>query len=182
MSIIQEALEKARSDVEPGFPFPGNAQMERPEKIGPSVEPALRKPSRFRAPDRKVLIRAALSVLVIVALFLAGIFLSMIGNRIKPTSAKNAQEVSYRPIIRDTAKDLAGTADRFNTSPERIKKVSAPELVLNGIMYVKGQPRAIINNYIVEEGDSVLGALVTGIRRESVILEHENVEITLSLK
>lgn len=183
MSIIQEALEKARSDMGPGpSPLPENAQMKKPENIAPSVWPSSRVPARPRISNKKALITAALIIFVLIALLLSGRFLSMIGDMAKRTSAKNSQEVSYRPIIRDIVKEPAGAVDRLNTSPKPVKNTTAPELVLNGIMYVEGKPRAIINNLIVEPGDRVLGAIVTGIKRESVILEHENVEITLNLR
>lgn len=182
MSIIREALEKAQSDVGSDLPSPENVPMKKPENIGSSVWPFVRKLSRPRRTYKKVFIAAAIIFLITIALLLSGRFLSMIGDMAKRTSAKNAQEVSYRPIIRDMAKEPAGATDRLNASPMLAKNTTAPELVLNGIMYVEGKPRAIINNFIVEPGDTVLGALITGIKRESVILEHENVEITLNLR
>ena len=182
MSIIQEALEKAQSDVKPTLPPSGSIQTERAAGPKLSVAPVVKKPREARVFGKKELTTAVFFVLTAIVILFIGSVLLMSGDKGKRTSAKNAQEVNYRPIVRDASKDPANTDERLKMSPEFIRKAGAPELILNGIMYVEGKPRAIINNLIVETGDSLLGAFVTEIKRESVILEYENVEITLNLK
>jgi hypothetical protein len=49
-------------------------------------------------------------------------------------------------------------------------------------MYLPSHPQAIINNSVVTEGDTVSGAVVKRISRNSVVLEYDKLEITLNLK
>ncbi|MCX5678204.1 MAG: hypothetical protein NTY76_03750 [Candidatus Omnitrophica bacterium] len=177
MSIIQEALEKAQSDVKDVKP----AVQEIAKASGVKKAPVTKK-----APiaNKRALMAVVLLALMTFAVFSAGRFLSKIGDRTDRTSAANSQEVSYRPLVRDQAKspNTAGSREQISVSPENLKAPESPKLVLNGIMYLDDGPRAIINNFIVGLGDSVSGAKVTRINRQSVILEYQNVEITLSLK
>lgn len=171
MSIIQEALEKAQSDAKPAV---------REVVKAPVIKkaPVAKKSSTA---NKKTLMAVMLLALMAFAVFSAGRFLSKAGNG---TSADNSQEVSYRPIIKGQAESpgAIGGRERTGASHETLKAPESPKLVLNGIMYLEEDPRAIINNFIVGLGDSVSGAKITRINRQSVILEYENVEITLSLK
>ena len=58
--------------------------------------------------------------------------------------------------------------------------------VLNGIMYIKKKPVAIVNGVVVAEGDVISGATVTSISKSKVSLEYINndnrAEIVLKLK
>jgi hypothetical protein len=49
-------------------------------------------------------------------------------------------------------------------------------------MSLEGEPRAIINNAMVELGDEVDGARVVKIEKRSVLLRKGETEITLNLK
>jgi hypothetical protein len=111
-------------------------------------------------------------------LFLKTCFLLIIINR-----PKRPQEVSYKPIVKNEISSTGAAVSQSQPiSSIGIPRVlRGPDLTLNGIMYLEEGPRAIINNFIVEIGDFVSGAKVTRINRQSVILEYENVEITLSL-
>lgn len=162
MSIIQEALEKAQSNV----------------------KPVVQRIAKALAADKRALMAVMLLALMAFAVFSAGIFLSNAGNRADRTSAANSQEVRYRPLVRDQARgsNSIGGREGISAYPGGLKTPESPKLVLSGIMYLEEGPRAIINNFIVGSGDSVLGAKITRIDRQSVVLEYENVEITLSLK
>jgi len=61
-------------------------------------------------------------------------------------------------------------------------RAAPPDLALNGIMYLEGGARALVNNAIVGVGDMIGGATVVAITKKSVILTYNNVEITLLLK
>jgi hypothetical protein len=156
MSIIQEALKKAQSDAKPG------------------LQEIVKAPAAKKAPaaDKRMLMAIILLALMAFAVFSAGKLLSKAGDRTDRTSAANSQEVGYRPIIKKQASAPSGA----------LKTPESPRLVLNGIMYLEEGPRAIINNFIVGLGDSVSGAKIAKITHQNVILEYENVEITLSLK
>jgi len=53
--------------------------------------------------------------------------------------------------------------------------------ILDGIMYIAERPRAIINNIIVGEGESVAGASVEKINKDNVVLKYNESEVTLKL-
>jgi len=53
--------------------------------------------------------------------------------------------------------------------------------ILDGIMYIADRPRAIINNIIVGEGESVDGANVEEINKDNVVLKYNESEVTLKL-
>ena len=62
--------------------------------------------------------------------------------------------------------------------PKEIK----PQFILNGIMYLNDGPQAIINNSTVSEGEMTGGAKVMRINKNNVVLNFNDLEITLSLK
>ena len=92
-------------------------------------------------------------------------------------SAVSHQDVTYKRIAPDKA-----AAPGANVPAKAPDATSAPKLILNGIMYIDENPRAIINNAIVREGGTVSGAKVIKINERSVILKNGFVEITLTLK
>jgi type II secretory pathway component PulC len=126
----------------------------------------------------------AASLILAAAIFFIILSVSNSRNAGKALTAKTAvstQEVQYKPIPRIETKSKETAVSEVRTV---VKAPGAqyPELVLNGIMYLEIGPCAIINDAIVEEGDIVKGARVTKINKKSVVLEYNNVEITLSLK
>lgn len=184
MSIIQEALKKAQSDVKMPDVRPDIKPVRKVEDARPIVKPVAQKNGKKPAVKKNVLMVAALSALVAIAIFSARQFLSKADNISNNTNTMPTQEVSYRPIIKPEVKTpntIAGQG-QLNTATGIRKMRDRPNLILNGIMYIEESPRAIVNNSIVEAGDSVSGAKVMKINRQSVILEYENVEITLNLK
>ena len=184
MSIIQEALKKAQSDVKtPEAPRQELKQVKKPEDVRPVIKPVMQKNGKRSVVKKNILIAAAVSVLAVIAIISNRQFLSKPDNVSNSTSAMPAQEVSYRPLAKPDVKTPGTATDRDPLDiTAGIRKVAGPNLVLNGIMYVEESPRAIVNNSIVETGDSVSGAKITRINRKSVILEYEDVEITLNLK
>ena len=55
-------------------------------------------------------------------------------------------------------------------------------LSLDGIIWDKNQPLAIINDTLVGLGESISGSLVKAIKRDEVILENKNATHTLQFK
>lgn len=60
-------------------------------------------------------------------------------------------------------------------------QTSAPNFILNGIMYMDDKPFAILNGYILEEGDELNGATVMAIERDYVLLNLKDNKIKLKL-
>lgn len=185
MSIIQEALKKAQGQTKEAAGGERSAPKERP----PAAETIFGKTpvAKTRKPYPKDGLKPMvifLGLLIAAIIFLIGLSISNSRNAGKALAAKKAsstQEVQYKPIAKVEAKPKETAVSEVNTLV-KTADAECPDLVLNGIMYLEIGPRAIINDSIVEEGDTVKGARVTRINRKSVVLEYDNVEITLNLK
>jgi hypothetical protein len=66
--------------------------------------------------------------------------------------------------------------------PKGIKKPAASRPTLDGIMWRKDNPKAIIGGEIVGVGNSVSGYTVTAIEPDSVVLHSGTEEITIELE
>lgn len=64
---------------------------------------------------------------------------------------------------------------------EKIVGDVAPRFVLTGLINDPGKPAAIINNEVVEAGQTIRDARVVRISAEGVVLEHKGREINLTL-
>lgn len=202
MSIIQEALKKAsperQSDntkteaeieIDPlKVSGPSGAVVKadsavsggNPDKsllISPVIKTLLDVTSKasYRKPG---FIGVVLAALVLI-FFVSAILLSGSSRGPKHISGWPSQKVTYKSILRHGGPSDSGTTGRIQSVAPAL---SRPRLTLSGIMFLVDRPRAIVNNYVVEIGDIVEGARVTGITDGSVILEQHDTEITISLK
>ncbi len=184
MSIIQEALQKAQSNVKPAGNQAGeNVVKNSVQPVQPTAKPVNQKKNGARTALNTALSLLTLAILTSFAIILGAKFLSKAAVRQAPKDTL-AQDISYGPIM-NSYNPLASTLieNVKQTIPSgALKPVGSPELVLNGIMYLDDGSRAIINNAIVGDGDSVSGAKVIKINSNNVILQYQDAEITLSLK
>lgn len=176
MSIIQEALKKIQYNIHAEEVYQKSQQKDKVEDT-----PSFKKPTDLvqeTQPNRnnfKLII--LLSVIFVVS---AGFAVKQFVDVRSPSSR---QEVIYKPISKTDIKledKIANVGQAVSQAIET--KPRYPDLSLNGIMYLEDGPRAIINNSIVEVGNTVAGATVTKINKKSVVLESNGVEITLKLK
>jgi len=190
MSIIQEALKKAQE-----WSAEDNAGVETREPgsndvfVGDIVADKLSVPPQVvRLQSRKrrkgipaaTVIAGAITAALIVAIAALALSSRNAGSKAglkEDESAVSHQDVTYKRIAPDKA-----AAPGANVPAKAPDATSAPKLILNGIMYIDENPRAIINNAIVREGGTVSGAKVIKINERSVILKNGFVEITLTLK
>lgn len=179
MSVIQEALEKAGSELSPRGASVEDSKEERNKDLGIRPKPDAKKTPKMPATIMKMLATVVILACAAAAFFFIGRSLTKLSSRLYITPDMRTQDVRYRPIVRSIEKSPAATT---KSSAAIVKIPDRPRLILNGIMYMEEGPRAIVNNLIVEPGDLVGGAKVTKIERQCVILEYENVEITLNLK
>jgi len=183
MSIIQEALKKAQQKVTSGTP---PAREPKNENIVNTIYPS--QPSYDYSPPLPVAKDAPINriaAFLIVAVLLVGvvvIYMIMQTHATKANPAVDAsrQVVTYKPKQEPAPQKAAAPAP----IPSLIRSISAsqPNLILNGIMYLTDNPKAIINNCIVGEGETVDGATVVTINRNNVVLNFNDTEITLKLK
>ena len=187
MSIIQEALKKVQE-----IKSPRAGVMDKwPDRPGrPSDKVRFPPPtSNPTKPGKKLFspmnLKLALPIFLII---LAVPFFIFAQTRIYGSAAKNSrnssQEVSYKTIIKpaDTKTENYGVSQIKHFASAIKLSPGYPDLVLNGIMYLEDGPRAIINNSIVGEGDTISGAVVHKINRRDVILRSDDTEIKIDLK
>ena len=172
MSIIQEALKKAERHIK------------NPKQAGPSAQ----SPSPF-SPDQSFVkvpqpaagrdpkaVAILLIILVVTAVFAA--------SQLYPK--KNVPAKSSVVDVPAKSEELPALPSvifqQVSAQKTEEKKPASPEFVLNGIMYLEGSPRAIINDSMVEAGDMVNGARVVKIDKRNVLLEYNGVEMSLDLK
>jgi len=184
VSIIQEALKKAQTTYTKEVVKA--APLQKPD-IG--AGPAAQKPRHSAIPFTKLIPGVVLLILI------AGFGLNSFFSKDHTETPKDRphQNVSYKPAVKNAAvKNLSGahlgirTEDIASPVKSAISSgaafVHAPDLELNGIMYLQERPRAIINGNMVEVGESVSGARIGAITRDSVLLNYNDLEITLKLK
>lgn len=172
MSIIQEALKKVERKVAPEAGLPQKVAGPRQTEITPQ-----HKATPFGIKP------VILAVFIIVVIFTVWQF--SLGDRAKSKNAAKAdsvataphQEITYKPIVEKKAEPAEVRTDVV----ANLKK-QEPKFILNGIMYLEDGPQAIINDALVREGDIVNSAKVARINRNSVVLNLDDVEMTLILK
>ncbi|MDD5174576.1 MAG: hypothetical protein WC419_00820 [Candidatus Omnitrophota bacterium] len=185
MSIIQEALKKAHMIY--AKEIVKETSIQKPGDISGSLAP--QKTQSALAPFIKLVPGTVL--LILIAAFGLNSFLSK--HTAGAPNERSHQDVSYKPVVKDAALGDpfdAGSGIQAQVITSPIKSpissgtafVNAPDLELNGIMYLEERPRAIINGNIVEVGESVSGARVDAIKIDSVLLNYNDLEITLRLK
>ncbi len=183
MSIIQEALEKAQSNLKPFERLKEKMPEDSIEVPEPYAKPVAQKKSARQSVANMLTPAITIMVLAACGFFLSATFPHKI---IIPQDTKeiSTHRVSYRPLVKtDVVLSDVSISNTRQAIPEGIlPPVSSPDLVLNGIMSLSDGPRAIINNSIVGVGDSISRAKIIKINSQSVIMEYRDAEITLSLK
>ena len=185
MSIIQEALKKVQNYTGDREVIQQASQKNGLNEQIPEAAGHVEARSRFSIKNSRVIVLGSIALVLVMILsakhLIAGAFSA---NAHAPKNVSDqiafpSQEVVYKPISGNGTK-LDAQAPVLQKSIEL--KPQYPDLTLNGIMFLEAGPRAIVNNSIVEVGNTVSGATVTKINRKSVALEYSGVEITLSLK
>ena len=184
MSIIQDALKKAQITIGAGAPkaAPGQTKaFEDGQAPRTAPAPAKAKPfPKFIIPVSTALLIAAITL---IALSLGPLVATRPGRDAGiPAPTPPVQEVRYRALPKADLDRSAGVEAHEAARQGAELASTAPNLVLNGIMYLEEGPRAIVNNAMVEVGEYVSGAKVVRIDRKSVVLVYNDVEITLNLK
>lgn len=184
MSIIQEALKKAQTT------YIKEIIKEVPQqKPDTGTDPAVQKHHHAMVPFARLI--PGVILLILIAGFGLNSFFSK--NPAEIPTDKQRQNVSYKSALKDIALEnpsvaLMGIQAQSMVSPIKsvvssgTALVHAPDLELNGIMYMQETPRAIINGNMVEVGESVSGAKIDAINKDSVLLNYNDLEITLKLK
>lgn len=197
MSIIQDALKKAQGYIEA-------QKASQKSKAEQKIDSEKRMPARQAVVPQKRSFRPLpflFGILTILVILAARQFLTTGHFKIKDLAnlgvAKETshQEVTYKSITPKATPDgqektpvasAQNPAEKKPPEPQSPKSFKLgqhhPNLILNGIMLLSDKPRAIINDAIVEEGDTVGGAKVVKINKNKVTLIYEDLEIILNLK
>lgn len=192
MSIIQEALKKAERQIKdaktPQAAASGSSSQGSPHPIRTSPAGAAETPKPSAGSDPKA-VAALLAILVIAAVVAAsqlfpGKAVSKTPASETPAGRPREQPVSPKssavPPKAEEFPTLTGIV--FQRQQTEEARPAVPEFVLNGIMYLEGHPRAIINGSMIEPGDMLSGARVVKIEKKYVLLEYNGSEIRLDLK
>ncbi len=175
MSIIQEALKKAERNIKDPKKAPASPQGPSPSSPDQSFVKAS-GPAAGRDPKAVAILLVAL---IATAVFAASQLFPKKNIPVKSSVADAPAVV--------TSKDegfpaLPSVIFQQPAQQQEEKKPASPEFILNGIMYLEGNPRAIINDIMAEAGDMVDGARVVKIEKKGVLLHYNDIEIYLELK
>ena len=167
MSIIHEALKKARRE-QGSIPASGS-QEELRNKLRTEVE---RSRSRWNW--------GPLFVIVVLLLISGPIVAPMILAPLRQTGgpALVPAPSTERPAARKSQFGIE-EAGLFKMAP--LAAAKAPNLRLSGIVYSPKEAYCIINDSILKAGDTVKGATVTSVTPQSVTLDNQGKQVTLSL-
>jgi len=169
MSIIQEALKKAQVEFTKIKAPPVKAH-DAPVK--PSQMNTVKKTQSLSLPA----LAGVLMVLLVIYVLDASLRYS--GTNSGHTSALNKKNVSSRSVSTAKMRERFASPliDPANLIPSRMG-----QFVLSGIMYVENRPQAIINGYVLEEGDKINGATILAIEKDCVLLNLNNSDIRLDM-
>lgn len=175
MSIVQDALKKAQVDyLEKKVPARRKAQV----RVPTAQRNALPKIDLYKK------IKVSLTIL---SLFLVSLLvISALGMKIFSLTRPSLPDKDA-PALKPLAEIVAPSTfikPKIEPVAAPIKPALLPEptFLLNGIMYLDGKPQAIINGYILEEGDSLNDATVMVIDKDYVLLNLKDDKVRLSLK
>jgi len=169
MSIIQDALKKVGPEVK-------KHEVASVETTAPkSFERA--KPAKAITARRDADINQSSKIAYFV--IIAVLIIILAGIVIKVSRASVGQIKRIVPILPKV--ESAGQIREKRPVENRGNIADLGGFVLDGIMYIADSPRAIINNIIVGEGETVSGANVEKIKKDSVVLKYNESEVTLKL-
>ncbi|MDP3791921.1 MAG: hypothetical protein Q8R38_07755 [Candidatus Omnitrophota bacterium] len=181
MSIIQEALKKAQGD----FSEKKIPEVTESVKCADSVKEAALPAPEIQIPhDIKNITSKRLPALVgILAILLLayGLRLSL---QYSDRNADKSKRVPVSQESRDASVSAPKVVEDFTppkTNPVSFVTKRNPLFNLSGIMYLEDGPQAIINGYVLEEGDKINGATVLVIEKDCVLLDVNNSNVRLEL-
>jgi len=181
MSIIQEALKKAQGEFSknksPSVKAP-DAPV-RPAQMNTGAAQAAAKGAKPSKKTPSLSVPALVGVLTVL-LIIYGLDLSL-----RHSGANNKNPVALnKKSVSSKAGSSAKTRDRFASplmDPAKLIPSRMGQFVLSGIMYVENKPQAIINGYVLEEGDKINGATILAIEKDCVLLNLNDSDIRLGL-
>lgn len=169
MSIIQEALKKIDGEAKKPEVIAGETAQPDPIELRKPVKAIVAHGNNDQSQGPRIIYFVIIAVLTII---LAGIV-------VKASRTPAAQIKNIAPIL---PKIETISQIRKERGPENRRNIGdLGSFILDGIMYIADRPRAIINNIIVGEGETVGGANVEKIRKDSVVLKYNESEVTLKL-
>lgn len=181
MSIIQEALKKAQGE----FTKKEVPSVSAPDAHGRTVQMnafAAQVAAKDAKPAKKSqsLSVPALTGVLLVLLIIYGLDASVrySGTNSKYPGTVNKKSASSKVVSSAKVRDhfASPLIDPANLIPSRMG-----QFVLSGIMYVENRPQAIINGYVLEEGDKINGATILVIEKDCVLLNLNNSDIRLDI-
>jgi len=175
MSIIQEALKKIDEDSKK--PEIRTIETVRPAPVVKEEQPikVVSSPYVDSAQNKSVRMVYIVSIAVLAAI-LIGILIMAFQTPAPHVKRKVVATSVLLPKI-----EPAPQVREERPAQNHGNIVDLGGFILDGIMYIADRPRAIINNIIVGEGESIDGANVAKINKDNVVLKYNESEVTLKL-
>ena len=188
MSIIQEALKKVQTDYIEKKPVARKEAVRKVLRLAITTrDDGLAKVFRK---DRKPVPKRVIIAWSITVLFISSIVMILIGAKLfflyHRKNAENEKALKASRLPKETpalpvAARKGAEETAKNILPPAAEVVRLPNFELNGIMYIEERPQAIINGYILQEGDSLSGATVMLIDKDYVLLNVNDSNVRLKL-
>lgn len=164
MSIIQEALRKAGSAETKEMP-----EIKREEIPVPQFE--IRKSDPVKRSAEPKHIYYAMTGFLLIILFAIIVIVSRSSQPAIATASVKKIEPTILPKIERREEPMSSSRRKENIGG----------FVLNGIMHLVDGPRAIINDVVVGEGETINGAKVEKIKKDGVLLKYNDSEVVLNI-
>lgn len=187
MSIIQEALKRAQYNYTDKKSLPPVSEKSEQEPVVPSPAEAI--DLRVITKKMGIIVYVIVLLALVTGFGIRALFLKMAalgkGKESENLIAAAQKAIPDNPVSPSLPSTVVARATE-KLFAKAIQPSSPSSLVLNGIMYIEKNPKAIINGMVVTEGDVIGGATVTSITQNNVMLKYNNndnkVEMALKLK
>jgi len=178
MSIITEALKKAEEESQKDFKKADKTDGAAFEEFYKEISKPVREKSKINVLRSFLIILAS-------ALFLTLISLMIITRNEKPVEIASIPASQLLPETQDKSiieKPQVSDEIKDEIIEKPIQYEMKKEIVLNGIMYSKNKPLAVINDLVVKEGEEISDIKILKIKPSSVDIETNGEVKTLYIK
>ena len=188
MSIINEALKKAVREKEFGF----SSQDRDTVRRNIEIEFQRKKPRFNWGPIFVLLVLVLIAGPIVAPVFSTPFKASYSqgnlssGSAIKNIPIQPTADIAKAIIVTENSSETRRAQFGIEESPmlggSQMQALSrSPQLSLSGIVYSPEEAYCIINNKIVKSGDTIRGAKLISISRNTATLDYQGNKITLSV-
>jgi hypothetical protein len=180
MSIINEALKKAQQenkelDVAKPAPAKPDTDLNSLKSAAPALSMSRNRTLRKKSDIKEIVVIALILGGATAVFFIKGFWKGPKATTVPAVTATVPAQGTAAPETPAAAVTPAVSAKNDLSTPS-----SRPELKLSGIVYDSERPYAIVNDRVLSKGDSIAGATLVEINRDSVRFSFGGEEFELS--